>query len=71
MVNESSDIYRYIRNIKQRNFRKHGEIITEVDIENVPALDGYPSIESIKNPEYNMVYKFIDGSYKIYYIDGN
>ena len=70
MIDESSDIYRYIRDIKQRKFRKHGETITEIDIENAPVLDGYPSTEAVKNPEYNMVYRFVDGSYKIYYIDG-
>jgi len=70
IVNENSDIYRYIRDIKQKTFKKHGEIITEIDIENVPALDGYLSTEAVENPEYNMVYRFADGSYKIYYIDG-
>ena len=57
-INESSNINNFILNIKD---------------DYVPIIDGYKSIKDIKNPEYNIVYGFNNGTnqkiYKIYYID--
>lgn len=56
-INETTNINHYITDI-------NGNII-------IPAIDGYMSTDDIIRPDYNIVYGFNDGTYKIYYIDQN
>lgn len=54
-INGTPNINHYITDI-------NGDIV-------IPAIDGYLSTDDIIKPEYNIVYGFNDGTYKIYYID--